>query len=534
MSADVARERAARAARLRRARGRAASSWRAAASCRARHARAAARLPRRASRAPRSSPRATRSATRSSSSRGAPTPTSPRCCSDELLPRGRRATRRSSARGHARLPRPPAARARPACATAPRARGAAARFTHLFVDEFQDTDPLQAEILLLLARRRSRRGATGARVTPVPGKLFLVGDPKQSIYRFRRADVGALRGREATLLARRGAAVVHLPTSFRARARRSRRRERRVRAAHGRGRGRRAGGLRRRSRRTATAARASRASSRCRCRGRYGDYGGVTKTAIDDVAARRGRRVRRLARRARAAGRSPSASGRTRTLPVAPRHVCLLFRRFRSFGDDVTRPTCARSRRAASRTCSSAAARSTSARRSRRCATRSPRSSGPTTSSPSTHAARPVLRARRRRAARLPRRVARAPPVPDRPGRTPTLRLRRALAERRDRPVADGLRLLGELHRAAQPPADRRHDRRAARRRRARTPASRSGRPASRRSPTCCASWTWRAAFEAAGGISFRAFVEPLADEATRARPPRRRSSRRAPRACAS
>ena len=29
------------------------------------------------------------------------------------------------------------------------------RFTHLFVDEFQDTDPLQAEILLLLVGRRS-------------------------------------------------------------------------------------------------------------------------------------------------------------------------------------------------------------------------------------------------------------------------------------------------------------------------------------------------------------------------------------------
>ena len=63
------------------------------------------------------------------------------------------------------------------------------RFTHIFVDEFQDTDPLQAEILLLLAA--SDRGTCRWRdVTPVPGKLFIVGDPKQSIYRFRRADVG--------------------------------------------------------------------------------------------------------------------------------------------------------------------------------------------------------------------------------------------------------------------------------------------------------------------------------------------------------
>src|SRR4051794_289888 len=50
------------------------------------------------------------------------------------------------------------------------------KFTRLFVDEFQDTDPIQAEILLLLADN-------------VRGKLFIVGDPKQAIYRFRGTDV---------------------------------------------------------------------------------------------------------------------------------------------------------------------------------------------------------------------------------------------------------------------------------------------------------------------------------------------------------
>ncbi len=60
-------------------------------------------------------------------------------------------------------------------------------YQRIFVDEFQDTDPLQAEILLLLAaadpaERDWRKAAPG------PGKLFVVGDPKQSIYRFRRAD----------------------------------------------------------------------------------------------------------------------------------------------------------------------------------------------------------------------------------------------------------------------------------------------------------------------------------------------------------
>jgi ATP-dependent helicase/nuclease subunit A len=89
------------------------------------------------------------------------------------------------------------------------------RFKRIFVDEFQDTDPLQAEILLLLAAGDA--GTTQWRKTrPVPGKLFLVGDPKQSIYRFRRADVGIYRSVYEMLQAA-GAKRVTLRTSFRAR-----------------------------------------------------------------------------------------------------------------------------------------------------------------------------------------------------------------------------------------------------------------------------------------------------------------------------
>ena len=89
------------------------------------------------------------------------------------------------------------------------------RFKRIFVDEFQDTDPLQAEILLLLAA--DDPAATNWRVTrPVAGKLFLVGDPKQSIYRFRRADVGIYRSAYEMLQAA-GARRVTLRTSFRAR-----------------------------------------------------------------------------------------------------------------------------------------------------------------------------------------------------------------------------------------------------------------------------------------------------------------------------
>src|SRR5205823_8575664 len=47
------------------------------------------------------------------------------------------------------------------------------RFTHLLVDEFQDTDPLQADILLLLSSDDpSEQGPSAVR--PIPGKLFVV------------------------------------------------------------------------------------------------------------------------------------------------------------------------------------------------------------------------------------------------------------------------------------------------------------------------------------------------------------------------
>jgi ATP-dependent exoDNAse (exonuclease V) beta subunit len=88
-----------------------------------------------------------------------------------------------------------------------------ARFTHLFVDEFQDTDPLQAELLLLLAADDAR-DEDWRTVTPSRGKLFVVGDPKQSIYRFRRADVGIYRD-VRDQLKRQGARLLTLTTSFR-------------------------------------------------------------------------------------------------------------------------------------------------------------------------------------------------------------------------------------------------------------------------------------------------------------------------------
>ena len=87
------------------------------------------------------------------------------------------------------------------------------RFKYIFIDEFQDTDPLQAEILLLLAASDPAE-SDWHQVTPAPGKLFVVGDPKQSIYRFRRADVGIYHDVKAQLQ-RAGVTVLPLTTSFR-------------------------------------------------------------------------------------------------------------------------------------------------------------------------------------------------------------------------------------------------------------------------------------------------------------------------------
>ena len=65
------------------------------------------------------------------------------------------------------------------------------RFRAILVDEFQDTDPLQYEILLWLCEEPSGRAEKWRDVRLAPGKLFVVGDPKQSIYGFRGADIEA-------------------------------------------------------------------------------------------------------------------------------------------------------------------------------------------------------------------------------------------------------------------------------------------------------------------------------------------------------
>ena len=89
------------------------------------------------------------------------------------------------------------------------------RFRFILVDEFQDTDPLQADLLWMLAADEPRTGLGNPLDLPVRrGALFVVGDPKQSIYRFRRADVGVYH-RVCERLIAGGARRVVLQTSFR-------------------------------------------------------------------------------------------------------------------------------------------------------------------------------------------------------------------------------------------------------------------------------------------------------------------------------
>ena len=87
-------------------------------------------------------------------------------------------------------------------------------FSHLLIDEAQDTDPIQAEIAMFLSEGTppgEERPTQWEQIVPERGKLFVVGDPKQSIYRFRRADIRQME----RLRKRMGGDSVQLVQSFR-------------------------------------------------------------------------------------------------------------------------------------------------------------------------------------------------------------------------------------------------------------------------------------------------------------------------------
>ena len=96
-------------------------------------------------------------------------------------------------------------------------RALAQRFVHVLVDEFQDTDPLQTEIFWRLCGEPPAAGATNdwTAFHIRPGALFLVGDPKQAIYRFRGADVSTYVRARGAFLAQDAGSVLSISTNFR-------------------------------------------------------------------------------------------------------------------------------------------------------------------------------------------------------------------------------------------------------------------------------------------------------------------------------
>src|SRR5438093_154944 len=194
-----------------------------------------------------------------------------------------------------------------------------AKFTRIFVDEFQDTDPIQAEILELLADN-------------VPGKLFIVGDPKQAIYRFRGTDVGTYWDVRDRLEAS-GGRVLHLTTSYRS----VPEIQHFVNAAFAHemtG-----------NRSTLQADYVPLAQSRPATAGQpavvalpvpkpYGRGGGPLRPSAKAIEDSLPDAVGAFIEWLVDAKNGWTIEGR----PIQPKHIAILFRRFVSFGDDVTRP----------------------------------------------------------------------------------------------------------------------------------------------------------------------------------------------------
>ncbi|CAN5852339.1 UvrD-helicase domain-containing protein [soil metagenome] len=211
-------------------------------------------------------------------------------------------------------------------------RGFQERFTHIFVDEFQDTDPLQAELLLLLASADPDM-TDWREVKPAPGRLFIVGDPKQSIYRFRRADVGIYRD-VCERLEKCGARLVKLTTSFRS----APEIQACVNAAFA--------PIMTGDAFTLQAEYVPLAPFRPALKAQPAvvalpvpkPYGSRNISAIaieQSLPSAVGAFVEWLVNKS---GWKVTERGSHRPVPVAARHVCILFRRFISFGDDVTMP----------------------------------------------------------------------------------------------------------------------------------------------------------------------------------------------------
>ena len=86
------------------------------------------------------------------------------------------------------------------------------KYEYYLIDEFQDTDPIQAQVFFYLSARHLDPDWT--KCLAWPGSLFIVGDPKQSIYRFKNADITSYK-RVESLFRREGYDVVSLTANFR-------------------------------------------------------------------------------------------------------------------------------------------------------------------------------------------------------------------------------------------------------------------------------------------------------------------------------
>jgi ATP-dependent helicase/nuclease subunit A len=207
------------------------------------------------------------------------------------------------------------------------------RFGRLLVDEFQDTDPLQADILMLLCSDDPSVTDPDS-VKVVPGKLFLVGDPKQSIYRFRRADV-SLYERIKRRLEADGAGRVDLQTSFRS----APSIQGLVNAAFD--------PLMKTNEHRTQADYVPLAAHRPDPVGRpsivalpvpkpYSDYGKIVQWKIEESLPEMvGAFVEWLVNQS---GWKVTERGSETPVAIESKHVCLLFKRLQSFGNDVTRP----------------------------------------------------------------------------------------------------------------------------------------------------------------------------------------------------
>ena len=86
------------------------------------------------------------------------------------------------------------------------------RHSYFLIDEFQDTNPMQAEVFFYLSSENPV--SQWSACAPRPGSLFIVGDPKQSIYRFRSADVTSFL-KVKGLFEKNGGEILSLSRNFR-------------------------------------------------------------------------------------------------------------------------------------------------------------------------------------------------------------------------------------------------------------------------------------------------------------------------------